>query len=343
MMTPGLLPVRLPPGPRGVPRAGRRRGGDRAHPRPLAPRRVPRASRCRWRGPSLVAGVALAMMEALADFGTVATFGYRTLTEAIYRVWYGMFDRIAATQLAERAAALRPGAAPARAPLARPGAVRPERPGGPRAGAGAARGLARRRPPPRRALAVLASAFLLPVGQLAVVGDRARCATGRVAPDFPALLGNRAARGRAAAAARCALRRAPGLRGPAPPHPRGPARGPVRVHGLRAARRGHRGGVLLPLAWVDHALAPRSSASSVDRSACSSPARRPGSSSPTSSASSRWDCSRWRRASAGSLRASTTRRGRSGPAAGAALRRVHLPLIRGGLLTALVAGRSSRP
>ncbi|MGH7300135.1 MAG: ABC transporter permease, partial [Candidatus Rokuibacteriota bacterium] len=50
--------------------------------------------------PALVAGVSLAMMEALADFGTVATFGYRTLTEAIYRVWYGMFDRIAATQLA---------------------------------------------------------------------------------------------------------------------------------------------------------------------------------------------------------------------------------------------------
>ena len=50
--------------------------------------------------PALVAGVALAMMETLADFGTVATFGYRTLTEAIYRVWYGMFDRTAATQLA---------------------------------------------------------------------------------------------------------------------------------------------------------------------------------------------------------------------------------------------------
>lgn len=50
--------------------------------------------------PSLVAGVSLALMEALADFGTVATFGYRTLTEAIYRVWHGMFDRIAATQLA---------------------------------------------------------------------------------------------------------------------------------------------------------------------------------------------------------------------------------------------------
>jgi iron(III) transport system permease protein len=50
--------------------------------------------------PSLVAGAALAMMEALADFGTVTTFGYRTLTEAIYRVWTGMFDRVAATQLA---------------------------------------------------------------------------------------------------------------------------------------------------------------------------------------------------------------------------------------------------
>jgi len=50
--------------------------------------------------PSLAAGVSLACMEALADFGTVTMFGYRTLTEAIYRVWHGMFDRPAATQLA---------------------------------------------------------------------------------------------------------------------------------------------------------------------------------------------------------------------------------------------------
>jgi iron(III) transport system permease protein len=50
--------------------------------------------------PSLAAGVAFAMMEALADFGTVSTFGYRTLTEAVYRVWTGMFDRAAATQVA---------------------------------------------------------------------------------------------------------------------------------------------------------------------------------------------------------------------------------------------------
>jgi iron(III) transport system permease protein len=50
--------------------------------------------------PSLVAGVALAVMEALADFGTVSIFGFRTLTEAVYRVWTGMFDRVAATQVA---------------------------------------------------------------------------------------------------------------------------------------------------------------------------------------------------------------------------------------------------
>jgi iron(III) transport system permease protein len=50
--------------------------------------------------PALVAGTTLAGMEALADFGTVATFGYRTLTEGVYRVWHGWFDRTAATQLA---------------------------------------------------------------------------------------------------------------------------------------------------------------------------------------------------------------------------------------------------
>jgi iron(III) transport system permease protein len=50
--------------------------------------------------PALVAGTVLACMEALADFGTVATFSFRTLTEAVYRVWHGMFDRGAATQLA---------------------------------------------------------------------------------------------------------------------------------------------------------------------------------------------------------------------------------------------------
>jgi iron(III) transport system permease protein len=50
--------------------------------------------------PSIAAGVALALMEALADFGTVAMYGYSTFTVAIYRVWFGLFNREAATELA---------------------------------------------------------------------------------------------------------------------------------------------------------------------------------------------------------------------------------------------------
>jgi iron(III) transport system permease protein len=50
--------------------------------------------------PALAAGVALAVMEALADFGAVNLLGYHALTDAIYRVWYGTFDQAAALQLA---------------------------------------------------------------------------------------------------------------------------------------------------------------------------------------------------------------------------------------------------
>jgi iron(III) transport system permease protein len=50
--------------------------------------------------PSIAAGIILALMEALADFGTVAIFHYSTFTVAIYRVWFGLFNRAAATQLA---------------------------------------------------------------------------------------------------------------------------------------------------------------------------------------------------------------------------------------------------
>ncbi len=50
--------------------------------------------------PSIVAGVTLALMEALSDFGTVAIYGFDTFTVAIYRIWFGMFDRGAATELA---------------------------------------------------------------------------------------------------------------------------------------------------------------------------------------------------------------------------------------------------
>ncbi|MCZ0738306.1 ABC transporter permease [Phreatobacter sp. AB_2022a] len=50
--------------------------------------------------PAIAAGVALALMEALADFGTVEYFGVTTFTTAIYRTWFGMGDRVAASQLA---------------------------------------------------------------------------------------------------------------------------------------------------------------------------------------------------------------------------------------------------
>lgn len=50
--------------------------------------------------PALAAGAALAVMEALADFGAVNLLNYRAMTDAIYRVWYGVFDRAAALQLA---------------------------------------------------------------------------------------------------------------------------------------------------------------------------------------------------------------------------------------------------
>lgn len=50
--------------------------------------------------PAIAAGLTLALMETLADFGTVSVFGYDTFTTAIYRVWFGMFDRTAAGQIA---------------------------------------------------------------------------------------------------------------------------------------------------------------------------------------------------------------------------------------------------
>jgi iron(III) transport system permease protein len=39
-------------------------------------------------------------MEALADFGAVNLLNYRALTDAVYRAWFGAFDRDAALQLA---------------------------------------------------------------------------------------------------------------------------------------------------------------------------------------------------------------------------------------------------
>ena len=50
--------------------------------------------------PAIVGGVALALMETLADFGTVQHFAVRTFTTGIYEAWFGLDDRGAASQLA---------------------------------------------------------------------------------------------------------------------------------------------------------------------------------------------------------------------------------------------------
>lgn len=49
--------------------------------------------------PAIVAGTALALMETLADFGAVAHFGVDTFTTAIYKTWFSIGDRVAAVQL----------------------------------------------------------------------------------------------------------------------------------------------------------------------------------------------------------------------------------------------------
>lgn len=50
--------------------------------------------------PAVVAGVALALMETLADYGVGAFFGLATFTTGIYRAWLSMNDPVAAAQLA---------------------------------------------------------------------------------------------------------------------------------------------------------------------------------------------------------------------------------------------------
>jgi iron(III) transport system permease protein len=50
--------------------------------------------------PGIAAGTALALMEALADFGTVSYFAVHTFTTGIYRAWLSLGDAVAAGQLA---------------------------------------------------------------------------------------------------------------------------------------------------------------------------------------------------------------------------------------------------
>lgn len=50
--------------------------------------------------PAIVAGLALALMETLADFGAVSVFNFDTFTTAIYGAWYQLFNMTVAAQLA---------------------------------------------------------------------------------------------------------------------------------------------------------------------------------------------------------------------------------------------------
>jgi len=50
--------------------------------------------------PWIVAGCALVAMETLADFGAVSVFNYDTFTTAIYKSWFGLFSLETALQLA---------------------------------------------------------------------------------------------------------------------------------------------------------------------------------------------------------------------------------------------------
>lgn len=50
--------------------------------------------------PWIIGGLSLAIMEVLADFGTVSVFNYDTFTTAIYKTWFSMFSIEAAAQLA---------------------------------------------------------------------------------------------------------------------------------------------------------------------------------------------------------------------------------------------------
>ena len=49
--------------------------------------------------PAIAAGSALALMETLADFGTVSYFGVEVFTTGIFKAWLSMGDSVAAAQL----------------------------------------------------------------------------------------------------------------------------------------------------------------------------------------------------------------------------------------------------
>lgn len=50
--------------------------------------------------PAIITGVSLALMETLADYGTVQYFGVNTFTTGIFKAWYGLDDSVTSAQLA---------------------------------------------------------------------------------------------------------------------------------------------------------------------------------------------------------------------------------------------------
>ncbi|MBA2546989.1 MAG: iron ABC transporter permease [Burkholderiaceae bacterium] len=49
--------------------------------------------------PAIAAGALLALMETIADYGAASYFGLQTFTTSIYRAWFALGDRLAASQL----------------------------------------------------------------------------------------------------------------------------------------------------------------------------------------------------------------------------------------------------
>jgi iron(III) transport system permease protein len=285
--------------------------------------------------PSLVAGTALAMMEALADFGTVATFGYRTLTEAIYRVWYGMFDRVAASQLASLLLLLALGLLVLERGLrGRARFVQSQRRGP---------GVQRLRLTGGSALLattgcslVLAAAFVVPVGQLLVWAREAAAGWRSVVPAFGAVLANTILLAGSTALVACVVALTLGYA--ARLHPALPVRAASRLAGMGYALPGSviAVGVLIPVARLDHGLAALTEWLGGGPAALWF----------TGSAVTLVFAYLVRflavalqtlEASLGRIPSSFDDAARSlGAGAGGTLARVHLPLMRGGILTALV-------
>ena len=74
--------------------------------------------------PWIAAGLMLALMETLADFGTMAIFNYDTFTTAIYKAWYSLFSLRGGGAARLDPDPVRAGRGGVRAALAHPDALR---------------------------------------------------------------------------------------------------------------------------------------------------------------------------------------------------------------------------